>query len=124
MIGSVCRVVPRENCRRNKRALQRDIKETASLPGSDAGGFFFDFNPARNCYTHTIRPVPARRPGPRLAAGVNRVWLADICDKKNEWMVLEKLEEDYLPDMWRMHINNYLYFLLNIMKYFDNDHKS
>ena len=37
----------------------------------------------------------------RARGGVNRVWLADICDKKNEWMVLEKLEEDYLPDMWR-----------------------
>ena len=37
----------------------------------------------------------------RERGGVNRVWLADICDEKNEWIDLTDLEEDYLPDMWR-----------------------
>ena len=33
--------------------------------------------------------------------GVNRVWLADICEDKNAWLDLTKLEADYLPAMWR-----------------------
>ena len=33
--------------------------------------------------------------------GVNRVWLADICEDKNAWLDLTELEADYLPDMWR-----------------------
>lgn len=37
----------------------------------------------------------------RARGGINRIWLADSCGEKNEWMDLADLEEDYLPDMWR-----------------------
>jgi predicted dehydrogenase len=31
----------------------------------------------------------------------DRIWLADLCEDKNQWMDLSELERLYLPDLWR-----------------------
>ena len=31
----------------------------------------------------------------------HKIWLADVCATKDQWMALADLEGDYLPDMWR-----------------------
>ena len=31
----------------------------------------------------------------------DRIWLADLCEDKNEWMDLADLEEEHMPEIWR-----------------------
>ena len=30
-----------------------------------------------------------------------KIWLADVCEDKNQWIELWDLEEEYMPEMWR-----------------------
>ena len=50
----------------------------------------YNLQGTRGCYES------ARAPGER-----SRIWLADRCDDTNQWMDLEALEEDFLPEIWR-----------------------
>lgn len=37
----------------------------------------------------------------RARGETNRIWLADVCEDKNEWMDLAALEAEHMPEMWR-----------------------
>jgi predicted dehydrogenase len=37
----------------------------------------------------------------RASGDRNRVWLREKCDNPNEWMDLEDLEDEFLPEFWR-----------------------
>lgn len=52
-------------------------------------------------HNHVLQGTRGAFESARVPGQPHKVWLADVCKGKNEWIDLSDLEADYMPDLWR-----------------------
>jgi len=52
-----------------------------------------------NC--HSLQGTKGCYESSRASGERHRIWLADLCEDKDEWLDLFDLEADHMPEMWR-----------------------
>ena len=56
--------------------------------------------PAVTC-TYQLQGTKGAYESARSRQGTPRVWLADLCEDKEQWLDLWELQDRYMPDVWR-----------------------